>query len=153
MSLHHAERLPRPKLSLTLTEGRSARRVGGQRFLDADGTGTRKELIIRALARRCRRLRQTSAAVIANAEMALTNENSVLIEICARPYGCSHQDILPTENCLMHTPDNVIDLTLFRKRRQARTAAELMWTMYTSRAGLTALTVQMTTGPVRNRQA
>lgn len=53
----------------------------------------------------------------------------------------------------MHTPDNVIDLTLYRKRRQARTAAELMWTMYTSRAGLTALTVQMTTGPVRNRQA
>ena len=36
----------------------------------------------------------------------------------------------------MHTPTNVIDLTLHRKRRQARAAAERMWAMYAARAGL-----------------
>jgi hypothetical protein len=53
----------------------------------------------------------------------------------------------------MHPSDNVVDFTLFRKRRQARIAAELMWAMYASRAGLSAFTVQLTTGPVKTRQA
>ena len=53
----------------------------------------------------------------------------------------------------MHHSDNVVDFTLFRKRRQATAAAQLMWAMYTTRAGLSAVTVQMATGPINTRQA
>lgn len=42
----------------------------------------------------------------------------------------------------MRATENVIDFTLYRKRRQARAAAELMWTMYAVSAGLATFTVQ-----------
>jgi len=45
----------------------------------------------------------------------------------------------------MPTSATVIDFTLHRKRRQARAAAELMWTMYAARAGLAVFAVQTTT--------
>ena len=53
----------------------------------------------------------------------------------------------------MYLSDNVVDFTLFRKRRQAKVAAQLMWALYTSRAGLSAMTVQMATVPINTRQA
>ncbi|WP_167496701.1 hypothetical protein [Pseudomonas kairouanensis] len=40
----------------------------------------------------------------------------------------------------MQTSATIIDLTLHRKRRQARAAAELMWAMYAARAGLAVFT-------------
>lgn len=42
----------------------------------------------------------------------------------------------------MQTTAHVIDFTLHRKRRQARAAAELMWSMYAARAGLAVFTAQ-----------
>ncbi|WP_353232397.1 hypothetical protein [Pseudomonas helleri] len=36
----------------------------------------------------------------------------------------------------MSVSANVIDFALYRKRRQARAAAELMWTAYAARAGI-----------------
>ncbi|MGA9700243.1 hypothetical protein [Pseudomonas sp.] len=42
----------------------------------------------------------------------------------------------------MQTAATVIDFTLYRKRRQARAAAELMWAMYAARAGLAVFTAQ-----------
>lgn len=39
----------------------------------------------------------------------------------------------------MRPNENVIDFIRYRKRRQARLMAELMWTMYATRASLTAL--------------
>ncbi len=42
----------------------------------------------------------------------------------------------------MQATATVIDFTLHRKRRQARTAAELLWAMYAARAGLAVFTAQ-----------
>ncbi|KPY61723.1 hypothetical protein ALO46_100691 [Pseudomonas syringae pv. solidagae] len=36
---------------------------------------------------------------------------------------------------------NVIDFNLYRKRRQARATAELMWAMYVARASVSSFTV------------
>ncbi|MCS3512503.1 MULTISPECIES: hypothetical protein [Pseudomonas] len=52
----------------------------------------------------------------------------------------------------MPTSATVIDFTLHRKRRQARAAAELMWTMYAARAGLAVFTTHATT-PSDTRRA
>ncbi|MBT2372322.1 hypothetical protein [Pseudomonas fluorescens] len=53
----------------------------------------------------------------------------------------------------MHTPTNVIDFTLHRKRRQARAAAELMWTMYAARAGLAVFATHTTNPSSDTRRA
>lgn len=54
----------------------------------------------------------------------------------------------------MHVSEtNVIDFTLHRKRRQARTAAELMWAMYAARAGMAAFTTQAATPSSDTRRA
>lgn len=59
---------------------------------------------------------------------------------------------MPHEIVPMQTSATVIDLTLHRKRRQARAAAELMWAMYTARAGLAVFTAQ-TVQPNDTRRA
>lgn len=56
--------------------------------------------------------------------------------VWAHSVACT--EILPMRS----NETNVIDFTLHRKRRQARAAAELMWAMYTARAGLAAFTTQ-----------
>jgi hypothetical protein len=53
----------------------------------------------------------------------------------------------------MRPTENVIDFTHYRKRRQARLMAELMWTMYATRAALTTLQAVPTVNPNETRQA
>ncbi|WP_165496861.1 hypothetical protein [Phytopseudomonas dryadis] len=43
----------------------------------------------------------------------------------------------------MNRTTNVVDLSLFRKRRQARLMAEAMWAMYAARAGYVGVQMQM----------
>ena len=74
-------------------------------------------------------------------KIELTNANSVFMEISLSDY-CGA--IETPEICTMPTSATVIDFTLHRKRRQARAAAELMWTMYAARAGLAVFAVQTT---------
>ena len=47
----------------------------------------------------------------------------------------------------------VIDLNSYRKRRQARAMAELMWAMYASQAGITSFTTPAASTPSETRQA
>lgn len=47
----------------------------------------------------------------------------------------------------------VIDLNSYRKRRQARAMAELMWAMYANRAGLASFTVNPASASSETRQA
>lgn len=63
-----------------------------------------------------------------------------------------HGNAPPYESCLMTYSANVVDFNSYRKRRQARVMAELMWAMYTARAGVANFTV-MTTGAAETRQA
>ncbi|WP_166650909.1 hypothetical protein [Pseudomonas sp. LP_7_YM] len=51
------------------------------------------------------------------------------------------------------TEANVIDFTLYRKRRQARAAAELMWNLYVARAGLAAFIARAAVSSSDTRQA
>jgi hypothetical protein len=53
----------------------------------------------------------------------------------------------------MRPNENVIDFTLYRKRRQARVMAELMWAMYATRAALTTLQVVPAVNSNETRQA
>lgn len=53
----------------------------------------------------------------------------------------------------MSTSANVIDFNSYRKRRQARVMAELMWTMYASRAGIASFTAKTTSTSSETRQA
>lgn len=53
----------------------------------------------------------------------------------------------------MRPNENVVDFTLYRKRRQARLMAELMWTMYATRAGLTAPTLVQAVKSSETRRA
>ena len=71
----------------------------------------------------------------AKSKIELTNENSVFIEIRTRDYCGSIELPLP-KDLTMSVSANVIDFALYRKRRQARAAAELMWTAYAARAGI-----------------
>ncbi|WP_200868051.1 hypothetical protein N027_11545 [Pseudomonas syringae USA007] len=48
---------------------------------------------------------------------------------------------------------NVIDFNLYRKRRQARAAAELMWAMYVARASVSGFTVAVASTSSETRQA
>jgi len=53
----------------------------------------------------------------------------------------------------MRPNDNVIDFASYRKRRQARRMAELMWTMYATRAGLAAFQITQAVNSSETRQA
>ncbi|WP_296261136.1 MULTISPECIES: hypothetical protein [unclassified Pseudomonas] len=53
----------------------------------------------------------------------------------------------------MPTTQNIIDFTLYRKRRQARAAAELMWNLYAARAGLATFAAQAATPSSDTRRA
>ncbi|WP_019409065.1 hypothetical protein [Pseudomonas psychrophila] len=53
----------------------------------------------------------------------------------------------------MSVSANVIDFTLYRKRRQARAAAELMWTTYAARAGIAVFFAPSVSSPSDTRQA
>jgi hypothetical protein len=59
----------------------------------------------------------------------------------------------PFESSLMRPNDNVIDFASYRKRRQARRMAELMWTMYATRAGLAAFQITQAVNSSETRQA
>ncbi|MDU8501353.1 hypothetical protein RYB01_19500 [Pseudomonas syringae] len=48
---------------------------------------------------------------------------------------------------------NVIDFNLYRKRRQARVTAELMWAMYAARASLCGFTFVIASTSSETRQA
>ncbi|RMO89804.1 hypothetical protein ALQ33_03451 [Pseudomonas syringae pv. philadelphi] len=48
---------------------------------------------------------------------------------------------------------NVIDFNLYRKRRQARATAELMWAMYVARASVTSFTFAVASTSSETRQA
>jgi hypothetical protein len=47
----------------------------------------------------------------------------------------------------MSRTENVVDFASYRKRRQARRLAELMWAMYAQRAGYEAFQVTRTEQP------
>jgi hypothetical protein len=54
----------------------------------------------------------------------------------------------------MRPNENVIDFTIYRKRRQARVLAELMWAMYAARAaGITSFQSVPTSNSSETRQA
>ncbi|TDV72730.1 hypothetical protein EC915_101878 [Pseudomonas sp. LP_7_YM] len=60
---------------------------------------------------------------------------------------------LPRDQLMRPTEANVIDFTLYRKRRQARAAAELMWNLYVARAGLAAFIARAAVSSSDTRQA
>ncbi|WP_350577783.1 hypothetical protein [Pseudomonas sp. HY2-MNA-CIBAN-0224] len=53
----------------------------------------------------------------------------------------------------MSVSANVIDFALYRKRRQARAAAELMWTAYAARAGIAVFFAPPVSSSSDNRRA
>ena len=53
----------------------------------------------------------------------------------------------------MSPSDNVIDFTSYRKRRESRRMAELMWTMYAVRTGYAVAHFTPTAKPGETRQA
>ncbi|UQW69728.1 hypothetical protein [Pseudomonas avellanae] len=48
---------------------------------------------------------------------------------------------------------NVIDFNLYRKRRQARATAELMWAMYVARASVSSFTFAIASTSSETHQA
>lgn len=52
----------------------------------------------------------------------------------------------------MHPTADIIDLTRYRQRRQARRNAELMWDMYVARAGLADWTATQLSKAIELRQ-
>ena len=71
---------------------------------------------------------------VAKSKMELTNTNSVFMDLCAVAVMWGHHLAATYESCLMPDSANVIDFNSYRKRRQARAMAELMWAMYATRA-------------------
>ncbi len=57
------------------------------------------------------------------------------------------------ESCLMSDSANVIDFNSYRKRRQARAMAELMWAMYATRASVANFTFTAAKLSSETRQA
>lgn len=53
----------------------------------------------------------------------------------------------------MPTSATVIDLNSYRKRRQARAMAELMWKMYATRASISGFTVNTAMAASETRRA
>lgn len=84
------------------------------------------------------------ATDLPKSKIELINANSVFKEITRTHYCGATESPTPHEITAMQTSATVIDFTLHRKRRQARAAAELMWSMYAARAGLAVFTAQAT---------